>query len=239
MKRNSFTLIELLVVIAIIAILAAMLMPAISKARETALSASCLNSLKQLGLTTIMYANDNKEALPQGDPWGDGWWRWDRRLASYLDCPDGEHDNWVARMGKATFCPASDAEEGNVNHWTYAANSSDRLTGPFGYTTFHKITKVPTSVFMFGDGIPTANNIWNMMDTGESNFGQPISQDRSGDGINDSSASFPYMRMAPTLHNNGWNYVAVDGHAAHVSFNEWQENLTKTGFLYNSSARYN
>lgn len=79
-RRPSFTLIELLVVIAIIAILGAMLLPALGKARETAKKAACVNNFKQGGMIMQMYVSDNDDFHPDYN--ADGM-VWPARLARY------------------------------------------------------------------------------------------------------------------------------------------------------------
>ncbi len=64
-KRSGFTLIELLVVLAIIAILAALLLPALAKAKSRAKATQCLSNLKQVGVASRIYADDNDDKLPQ------------------------------------------------------------------------------------------------------------------------------------------------------------------------------
>jgi prepilin-type N-terminal cleavage/methylation domain-containing protein/prepilin-type processing-associated H-X9-DG protein len=198
--RQGFTLIELLVVIAIIAILAALLLPALAGAKRKGQQAACVNNSRQQTLAVFMYAGDSSDTLPPtayNDANGDEV-DWPVLLDPYLKNP------------KIHLCPSDLLSTNNsygLNELGFVDLTDPGVTTPNRMTGFH----TPTVTVMLGD-IGTEDNFTTLRpDT--------LKMIAPGSAINDDGDARPIAR-----HNQRCDLGFMDGHTEPMRLNQFYTN---------------
>jgi prepilin-type N-terminal cleavage/methylation domain-containing protein/prepilin-type processing-associated H-X9-DG protein len=193
----AFTLIELLVVIAIIAILAALLLPALSRAKESAISVQCLSQLRQISLATRLYADENEDLFPrsQHSAFANRQLVWERALAPLLGGNSGA-TAWTNLLQTLYHCPG-DKQPAHLsygfNYYLEVGEEDDYPGKPQTWRKFAQVPK-PATTILFAELDAAADHVM--------------------PGLCWTCLADAQAEVASRRHKQKSNYAFVDGHAA-------------------------